>query len=88
MLLSSRDASWAVMPADARTHVFESATEATQLWIKGEGFTLGRLMGGTARHMDLHNCSLVISRWGHEARPDMGSQTKRLSPATVLESKG
>jgi phosphatidylserine decarboxylase len=50
------------MPADARTHVFENASEATRLWIKGEGFTLERLLGGAAKRVDLSSCSLVISR--------------------------
>jgi hypothetical protein len=44
-------------------HVFESAAEATRLWIKGEGFSLRRLMGSAAKRIDLSACSLVISRW-------------------------
>ncbi|BDA47835.1 phosphatidylserine decarboxylase proenzyme 2 [Coccomyxa sp. Obi] len=60
---SPGDARRAVQPADARLHVFESAREATRIWIKGEGFTVGKLVGPTlAKRLDLEGCSLVISR--------------------------
>ena len=52
-----------MQPADARLHVFESAGEATRIWIKGEGFTVGKLVGRQlAKRLDLGGCSLVISR--------------------------
>ncbi len=52
-----------MQPADARLHVFESASEATRIWIKGEGFTVGKLVGRQlAKRLDLQGCSLVISR--------------------------
>ncbi|EIE18258.1 phosphatidylserine decarboxylase like protein [Coccomyxa subellipsoidea C-169] len=60
---SPGDARHAVQPADARLHVFESASEATRIWIKGEGFTVGKLVGRQlAKRLDLQGCSLVISR--------------------------
>ena len=52
-----------MQPADARLHVFESAGEATRIWVKGEGFTVGKLVGRQlAKRLDLDGCSLVISR--------------------------
>ena len=57
-----RDDAVAVQPADCRLHVFESATEATQVWIKGRGFSVGGVLGRAAASMDLEGCSLVISR--------------------------
>lgn len=63
LMSNHRDARRAVQPADARLHVFESAREATRIWIKGEGFTVGKLVGPTvAKRLDLEGCSLVISR--------------------------
>lgn len=41
-----KDVPVARCPADARTHVFESVDETRELWIKGQGFTLSKLLGG------------------------------------------
>lgn len=52
-----------MQPTDARLHVFDSAREATAMWIKGEGFTVGKLLGSRlAKRLELDGCSLVISR--------------------------
>ena len=62
-----REGRHAVQPADCRLHVFESASEATRLWIKGRGFSVRQLLGSLADSMDLQGCSLAISR--RTARP-------------------
>ena len=60
--LACRDASQAVQPTDARLMVFESVSEATTLWIKGEHFSLRNLCNNMWRAEELDGCSLVISR--------------------------
>ena len=51
-----------MQPADCRLHVFEGASEATRIWIKGRGFSVRQLLGTLADSMDLQGCSLAISR--------------------------
>lgn len=51
-----------MQPADCRLHVFEGASEATRVWIKGRGFSVRTLLGSLAGAMQLEGCSLVISR--------------------------
>lgn len=61
--LACRDPSHAVQPTDARLMVFESASEATSLWIKGQAFSLSSLCDGLWSAEQLDGCSLVISRY-------------------------
>ncbi|CAK0785085.1 hypothetical protein CVIRNUC_008291 [Coccomyxa viridis] len=56
------NASHAVQPTDARLMVFESVSEATTLWIKGEHFNLRSLCNNMWKAERLDGCSLVISR--------------------------
>lgn len=56
------DAAVAVCPADARTLAFESVEAATQLWIKGKGFTLGRLLDDDALGAEFTGGVVVVSR--------------------------
>ena len=52
----------AVSPADARVSVFETVSEATRLWIKGQGFSLQALLGDANRAAYYSGCSLAIMR--------------------------
>jgi len=52
----------AVCGADSRTNVFLSVDEATKLWIKGQKFSVGSLLGDHSLGQDFTNGSLVIFR--------------------------
>ena len=56
------DPSWAVLPADARTMVFDSLAASRELWIKGDNFALETLLQDTALASDFEGCALMISR--------------------------
>ena len=62
MSLTCRDPRYAVQPTDARLMVFDSVSEATRLWIKGQHFSLSALCKGLWTREQLDGCSLVISR--------------------------
>ena len=57
-----RDPRCAVQPTDARLTVFESASEATRVWIKGRRFSLSTLCSNLWSCEQLEGCSLVLSR--------------------------
>lgn len=60
-LASPSDDTVAVSPADSRMMVFPTMYDATKLWIKGNGFTLERLLGPVSADPFLTG-SLVIAR--------------------------
>ena len=45
--------------------VFESVSEATRVWIKGERFSLNTLCSNLWSPKQLEGCSLVLSRYAH-----------------------
>ncbi len=57
-----RDPSIAVQPADSRQMVFETVQRAEKLWIKGNDFSIHKLLGSA-------HATLVISRCSHYCLP-------------------
>jgi len=52
----------AVCGADSRANVFVTVTEATKLWIKGHGFTIGKLIQSESLAKEYQEGSVVIWR--------------------------
>ena len=75
--LDCRSASHAVQPTDARLMVFESVSEATTLWIKGEHFNLRNLCNNMWKAEQLDGCSLVISRYSPQVASHPLGSTQR-----------
>lgn len=61
-ITSPDEPAWAICPADCRLHVYETLTEAQNLWIKGKTFSLKTLLSNTELEADFAGCSLVIAR--------------------------
>lgn len=69
--------------------IYESVSEATSVWIKGEDFNLSSLCDNLWSAEQLDGCSLVISRYG--SRPSVcdnftraASQRSWLQPVPLL----
>eukprot|EP01105_Mastigella_eilhardi_P001069 TRINITY_DN1134_c0_g1_i4.p1 TRINITY_DN1134_c0_g1~~TRINITY_DN1134_c0_g1_i4.p1 ORF type:complete len:584 (-),score=86.77 TRINITY_DN1134_c0_g1_i4:61-1812(-) len=56
------DGAVVVSPADSRILVYESVDLATSVWIKGEGFTLEKLLVSKALATEYEHGSMVIAR--------------------------
>jgi phosphatidylserine decarboxylase len=51
-----------VSPADCRMMVFPTITKATELWVKGQGFSVARLIGDDVTAKEFEGGSLGIFR--------------------------